>query len=295
MAGETITLVDVASNSSSSISSIILMGTLVIIVISALGWFMLNQQSASISNKSMAMAAGTSVSTMLSSKKRNLVAITGPMGGGKTALWCYLRFPNKNSVPRTQTSMSVNSALVHVDGVQAHLVDIPGHQKYGFDRDTHLSAARAILFVVDSAGIVQNIRSTAEALYEVLANEHVQQSEVPVMIVCNKQDDPSAVSNSRIKSMLEGEIDKLRVSRQAGLDSLRGSAMGSGAAAAGGDADDDAAAADRATDYLGFDGKKFCFEDLPNDVQINEASMAMGLGVGGLEPIKAWIAESLSA
>ncbi|KAJ2723876.1 hypothetical protein GGI07_002339 [Coemansia sp. Benny D115] len=264
--------------------SMLITSSLVIVLISAIGWFVLNKKSAEISKKSLAMAAGTSVSA-LQSKKRNMVVITGPMGGGKTALWCYLRFPDHNAAPRTQTSMSVNSAEIKLEDTSIYLVDIPGHQKYRFDRDTHLDSARSVIFVVDSTTISKDIRATAEQLYEVLANTHVQEKEVPVLIVCNKQDDASAISNTKIKALLETEMDNLRNSRQAGLESLKDTAAHN----------DDDAAVERASDFLGYEGKKFSFEDLPNAVQVNEASMAMGMSVGGMEQITAWIVDSLNA
>ncbi|KAJ1662899.1 hypothetical protein GGF38_003264, partial [Coemansia sp. RSA 25] len=109
------------------------------------------------------------------------------------------------------------------------------------------------------------------------------------------QDDPMALSNVRVKALLEDEIDKLRASRQAGLDSLRAAhvaASGARGAAAGGD-DDDAAADERISDFLGYDGKKFSFEDLPNPIQINESSLVLGHDTSGLEQVERWIADTL--
>ncbi|KAJ1850447.1 hypothetical protein LPJ73_003447 [Coemansia sp. RSA 2703] len=117
------------------------------------------------------------------------------------------------------------------------------------------------------------------------------------MILCNKQDDPSALSNLRVKAILEDEIDKLRTTRQADLGSLRniGGSAGAGGSGAGDEDDDDAAAAEKASDYLGYEGKKFAFEHISNPVQINESSMAMGLDIGGMEQIKAWVSDAFNA
>ncbi|KAJ2628911.1 hypothetical protein H4R22_003629 [Coemansia sp. RSA 1290] len=257
------------------------MGGVVLLVLALAGWYLLQQQSAAISNKSLAMASGSASST---SSKQPKVVITGLMNTGKTALWCHLRFSQtsvKSAAPMTQTSMALNIAEAYVNETRALLVDVPGHQKFHFDRTTQLSQARAVVFVVDSAQLAKNTREAAECLYEVLANQHVQEKEVPVLVVCNKQDDPLALANTRIQALLEDEIDRLRGSRQAGLDSVQDTAY------------DDAAAEERARDFLGFEGKRFAFEDVVSPVQFNEATMVVGHDAGGLEQIERWIADAL--
>ncbi|KAJ2703696.1 hypothetical protein H4218_000162 [Coemansia sp. IMI 209128] len=271
-----------------------LVGTLLIALIGALLWYVLNQQSAAISSQSMALASGNSIHGLTSAqrKRNNAIVIVGPMGAGKTALWTRLRFPDSATQPETQTSMSVNSAEAHINESKAYLVDIPGHQKYRLDRDSYLPMARGIIFVVDSARVTETVRTTAELIYDVLANKKVQTNETPMLLLCNKQDDPMALSNTRVKALLEDEIDKLRASRQAGLDSLRDAHVAASGAAAGGD-DDDAAADERTSDFLGYDGKKFSFEDLPNPIQINESSLVLGHDMSGLELIENWVADTL--
>ncbi|KAJ1854270.1 hypothetical protein LPJ76_004177 [Coemansia sp. RSA 638] len=269
-------MADDASGSGTSIM-FLLSSTLVLALGALIGWYILSKQSAAISQKSLAIASGTTIS-----QPKNTVVITGPMGSGKTSLWCHLRFPAtsaSSAAPRTQTSMAINAA--RIDEGRAYLVDVPGHQKFRFDRDTQLKAARAVVFMVDSVQVARDIRATAETLYDVLANASVQENECPVLVLCNKQDDALALPNVRVKEMLEEEIDGLRGSRQAGLDSLQGTV------------DDDAAVEEKAGDYLGIDGKKFVFEDLCHPVQFNESSMVIGHDAGGLEQVERWISESL--
>ncbi|KAJ2456563.1 hypothetical protein GGF42_003193 [Coemansia sp. RSA 2424] len=292
---ESTPFVQVASPGGSG--SYVVIGTLLVISVGAIVWFLLNQQSAAISSKSIALASGNSMHGLSSAQKKrnNAIVVVGPMGAGKTALWTRLRFPDSKDQPETQTSMSVNAAEVHINESNAYLVDIPGHQKYRLDRDSYLPMARGIIFVVDSTRAAETVRPTAELIYDVLANNKVQTNETPVLLLCNKQDDPMALSNVRVKALLEDEIDKLRASRQAGLDSLRAAhvaASGARGAAAGGD-DDDAAADERISDFLGYDGKKFSFEDLPNPIQINESSLVLGHDTSGLEQVERWIADTL--
>ncbi|KAJ2252893.1 hypothetical protein GGI13_003013 [Coemansia sp. RSA 455] len=270
-----------------------LIGTLLVVLVGAFVWYLLNQQSAAISSQSMALASGNSIHGLSSAQKKrnNAIVLVGPMGAGKTALWTRLRFPDSTSQPETQTSMSVNAAEAHINESNAYLVDIPGHQKYRLDRDSYLPMARGIIFVVDSTRLSETIRSTAELVYDVLANAKVQTNETPLLLLCNKQDDPLALSNTRVKALLEDEIDKLRASRQAGLDSLRDAHVAASGAAAGDD--DDAAAEERISDFLGYDGKKFSFEDLPNPIQFNESTLILGHDTSGLELIESWIADTL--
>lgn len=248
------------------------------------GFYILNQQSKAISNKSIAIATGSAAATTAANSNakhnHNTIVIAGPMGAGKTSLWCRLRFPSTKK-SNTQTSMSINAAEAHIDESTAYMVDIPGHQKYQFDRDSYLPLARGIIFVVDSTAIADNIRGTTEMLYSILANQAVQTKELPVLVLCNKQDDSAtAVSHVRIKTMLEEEINSLRASRQAGLTATT-------------KLDDDEDTNDKLGDFLGYDGQKFSFEHLPNTVQINESSMILGHDAGGLEQVERWIADTL--
>ncbi|KAJ2898745.1 hypothetical protein IWW38_001253 [Coemansia aciculifera] len=293
---ESIPLIQDAVSGGSSLYVVV--GTLLVVLVGALVWFLLNQQSAAISSQSIALASGNSLHGLSSAQKKrnNAIVVVGPVGAGKTALWTLLRYPDSTDQPQTQTSMSVNAAEVHINESNAYLVDIPGHQKYRLDRDSYLPMARGIIFVVDSARVAETIRPTAELIYDVLANNKVQTNETPLLLLCNKQDEPMALANVRIKALLEDEIDKLRASRQAGLDSLRDAhvaASGTGSATAGGGDDDDAAADERISDFLGYDGKKFSFEDLPNPIQINESSLVLGHDTSGLEHIERWIADTL--
>ncbi|KAJ2554891.1 hypothetical protein EV175_002441 [Coemansia sp. RSA 1933] len=275
---------------------LIVFGSLLLLVLAT--WYLLNKQSAAISNQAIALAAGAPAAALLSKRRgavNNAIIITGPTQSGKTSLWYHLRFPtwrnsqgtndrdSKHSLPETLASMAINTAETHVHEANALLIDIPGHTKFNFDRDSHLALAKGVVFVIDSSTVSQTIRPTAEALYEVLANKHVQEKECAVLFLCNKQDEPSSLSNVRIKAMLEDEINSLRASRQASTKSLGHN----------NDDDDDAAADEKTADYLGYDGKKFSFEDLPNPVQFNESSMVVGHDAGGLEHIERWIADTI--
>ncbi|KAI8324661.1 P-loop containing nucleoside triphosphate hydrolase protein [Martensiomyces pterosporus] len=271
------TILAEAAATAGSSSTLVLTILLAIVLAGGIGWYVLNAQSAAISSSSISLASGGGSSA--SKKRNNTILITGPLGSGKTALWCQLRFQDRKKRP-TQTSMSINASECFINEVTTHLVDVPGHQKYRLERDSHLQAARGVIFMVDAAAVADEIRQTAELLYDVLADPHVQERETAVLLLCNKQDEQSALSNLRIRKMLEDEIDKLRSTRQAGLERL-----GEDAADAAGD--------EKAGDFLGYDGKAFSFDDVPNIVQFNESSMVLGHDAGGLEQIERWIADTL--
>ncbi|KAJ1965495.1 hypothetical protein GGI12_000717 [Dipsacomyces acuminosporus] len=280
MAEPTILSKAVASSTGNA-ATIIITLLLGVVLAGAVGWYVLNRQSAAISSSSYALATGGG-SAVASKQRNNTILITGPVGSGKTELWCKLRFKNGKR-PRTQMSMSVNAAESFINEAKAYLVDIPGHQKYRFEQVSHLAVARGVVFMVDSTAVADELRQTAELLYDTLANAYVQKKETPILFICNKQDEKSALSNIRIRQLLEDEIDKLRSSRQAGLDSL-----GVGSAADGAANDEE-----EASDFLGYDGKKFSFDDLPNSVQFNESSMALAHDASGLEQIEVWISDTI--
>ncbi|KAG0046519.1 hypothetical protein BGZ83_008319 [Gryganskiella cystojenkinii] len=211
---------------------------------------------------------GLFAKTLLGSKKgsKNTVLITGLPFAGKTTIHYLI---NYNKSVETVTSIKENEADVELIPGKApvHMVDIPGHERLRFKFTEFMPIARAIVFVVDSATVARQTRLLAEYLYDILANKFTQNEKLPILIACNKSDLLTAFKKERVQSLLEAEINKLRQTRTAALDTQ------------------DADGTDENV-FLGFEGQDFTFQDLENDVEFIECSAENK----DMEAIKDWMA-----
>ncbi|XP_076337063.1 signal recognition particle receptor beta isoform X1 [Tachypleus tridentatus] len=187
-------------------------------------------------------------------RRKNLqrgVLIVGLSGAGKTLLFSRL-VASKNV--ETYTSMKENSSSYKVlnKGV-LKLIDVPGNERLRSKYlDEFKSCARGFIFVIDSLSFSSEIRDVAELLYTILGDSVVSYNCPPFLIICNKQDETMAKSSKVIQSQLEKEINMLRVTKNARLDSI-----------------DDTG---NNNTYLGQRGKDFQFSDLkPVIVEFTES------------------------
>ncbi|XP_034461054.1 signal recognition particle receptor subunit beta [Hippoglossus hippoglossus] len=199
----------------------------------------------------------------LSSKTvRSSVLLVGLCDSGKTLLFSRLLSGN---FKRTQTSITDSSAPYKAKNDRActwTLIDLPGHDSL---RPQYLekfkSAARAIVFVVDSAIFQKEVRDVAEFLYVLLTDAVISRNVPAILVACNKQDITMAKSAKLIQQQLEKELNTLRVTRSAALSSQDGSIGGSM--------------------YLGKKGKDFEFSQLPVKVEFLECSARGSKGEEG--------------
>ncbi|XP_077422390.1 signal recognition particle receptor subunit beta [Vanacampus margaritifer] len=184
---------------------------------------------------------------------RSAVLLVGLCDAGKTLLFSRLL---SGKFKLTQTSITDSSAPYKVKNDRNTiwtLIDLPGHDSL---RPQYLekfkSAARAIVFVVDSAIFQKEVRDVAEFLYVLLTDAVLCRNTPTLLVACNKQDITMAKSAKLIQQQLEKELNTLRVTRSAALSSQDGSAGGSV--------------------YLGKKGKDFDFSQLPMKVEFLECS-----------------------
>jgi len=111
------------------------------------------------------------------------------------------------------------------------LVDTPGHGKlrhHALENITNPQNLKGLIFVVDAATLSagdEGLRQTADYLHDVLlvlqkrvgTKAAKALKEVPVLIAANKMDLFTALPVALVKSSLEGEITKVRISRSKGL------------------------------------------------------------------------------
>ncbi|XP_061638344.1 signal recognition particle receptor subunit beta [Phyllopteryx taeniolatus] len=190
---------------------------------------------------------------LTSKSVQSAVLLVGLCDAGKTLLFSRLL---SGKFKRTQTSITDSSAPYKAKNDRNTiwtLIDLPGHDSL---RPQYLekfkSAARAIVFVVDSAIFQKEVRDVAEFLYVLLTDAVLCRNAPTLLVACNKQDITMAKSAKLIQQQLEKELTTLRVTRSAALSSQDGSACGSV--------------------YLGKKGKGFEFSQLPIKVKFLECS-----------------------
>ncbi|KAF9164586.1 hypothetical protein DFQ27_002234 [Actinomortierella ambigua] len=209
------------------------------------------------------LALNVAVVSKKSSKKKNTVLITGLQFAGKTAIYYKIR---NNKAVETVTSIKENEADVSIEeGKIIHLVDIPGHERLRFKFSEFMPIAGSVVFVIDSATIGRHTRQAAEYLYDILAHKISQKEKTPVLIACNKSDLLTAFKKDRIQTLLEGEMNKLRQTRTAALDTQD--------------------AEENETVFLGFEGQDFSFLDLENEVEFIECSVERD----DIDAVREWV------
>ncbi|XP_026734263.1 signal recognition particle receptor subunit beta [Trichoplusia ni] len=188
-------------------------------------------------------------------QQRNSVLLMGLSDSGKTLLFVRLAY---SQYRQTFTSMKENVEEYLTSSNNLKIVDLPGQERLRnkfFDQ--YKGSAKAIVFVIDSVTIQKEIRDVAEYLYTVLSDPTIQSNSPPLLILCNKQDQPLAKGSQVIKSLLEKELNLVRVTKSSQLQSVDPSQRNN-------------------TTYIGKVGKDFEFSHLNSRVDIAESSANTG-------------------
>lgn len=129
--------------------------------------------------------------TKFSSKKATILML-GLDAAGKTTILVKLKL---NEVQETVPTIGFNVETVEYRNVKFHLWDVGGQQRLRKLWKHYYTGANAIIFVVDSA----DVRRLDEVKKELitLLSEPVLHNAV-LLILCNKQDLPSAYKPGRI-------------------------------------------------------------------------------------------------
>lgn len=183
------------------------------------------------------------------------VLFMGLSDSGKTLLFVRLAY---SQYRQTFTSMKENIEEYLTASKSLRVVDLPGQERLRnkfFDQ--YKSSAKAIVYVIDSVSIQKDIRDVAEYLYTVLSDPVVQSNCPPILILCNKQDQPLAKGSQVIKNLLEKEINLVRVTKSSQLQSVDPSQSNN-------------------TAYIGKAGKDFEFSHVSCKVDIAESSANTG-------------------
>ncbi|XP_047511057.1 signal recognition particle receptor subunit beta [Pieris napi] len=201
--------------------------------------------------------------------QRNSVLLTGLSDVGKTLLFVRLVY---SQYRQTFTSMKANVEEYITSNNTLRLVDLPGQERLRnkfFDQ--FKNSAKAIVYVVDSVTIQKEIRDVAEYLYTILVDPVIQSNCPPLLILCNKQDQPMAKGSQVIRSLLEKEINLVRVTKSSQLQATDSSQS--------------------SNTYLGKLGKDFEFSHLSCAVELIECSASTGDDDNptDIKPLQDWI------
>eukprot|EP01024_Parvocaulis_polyphysoides_P038751 TRINITY_DN34934_c0_g2_i1.p2 TRINITY_DN34934_c0_g2~~TRINITY_DN34934_c0_g2_i1.p2 ORF type:complete len:260 (+),score=30.45 TRINITY_DN34934_c0_g2_i1:59-838(+) len=168
--------------------------------------------------------------TLFGKSKGKTVLIAGPCDAGKTALFFRLKFGELNNGFVTSMEENVDIVSVSVDTKNAtqkmvQIIDTPGHPRlrYKFGQFTSAGGVRGVIYMIDSLTFLQEIRPTAEQLYDVLTDPVVYRARIPLLICCNKADqEAKAYSVDFIRKKLEKELDSMRQTKTNTLAAEKG-------------------------------------------------------------------------
>ncbi|XP_015122486.1 signal recognition particle receptor subunit beta [Diachasma alloeum] len=176
------------------------------------------------------------------------VLITGLCDAGKTLL--YARLIHSRFI-ETYTSAKENVDDIEIKDNSLKIVDIPGHERLRYRIfDKYKSSARGLIFVIDSVTFQKDIRDVAEFLYTLLCDSSLQKS-LPILVLCNKQDQALAKGCKVIRNLLEKELNLVRVTKSSQLEATDASSTNT---------------------FLGKEGKDFEFDDVSMKIEFAECS-----------------------
>ncbi|XP_078032593.1 signal recognition particle receptor beta [Augochlora pura] len=175
----------------------------------------------------------------------NRILLTGLSDAGKTLIFARLACAN---FVKTYTSAKENTVDLVINNRTLKLVDIPGHERlrYKFFHNFK-SSAKGVVYVIDSVTFQKDIRDVAEYLYNILSEPSMQNKSV--LILCNKQDQTMAKGSSVIKTLLERELNLLRMTKTSQLEATDASSKNV---------------------FLGKEGKEFEFAQLDAHIDFAE-------------------------
>jgi len=148
--------------------------------------------------------------------KRTDILLAGLCDSGKTLLYSFIV---SGSHVDTFTSLKENLSFITLKEASVRLVDLPGHERLRMRfLDIYKKSTKAIVFVIDSSTVQKEIKDVADLLYTLLVDKAL--SAVPVLILCNKQDETMSKGKSVIEQLLEKEINLIRKTRTSQLKSV---------------------------------------------------------------------------
>lgn len=151
-----------------------------------------------------------------SGNKQPTFIIAGLSNSGKTTLYNYLTTGKIIPTVMSQESNETLHYQLPCAGTQKtnfKLIDTPGHQKLHntvFNEIKSSSKVYGIIFLIDSSIDPKKLSKSAHFLYEILLVSERRPGGIDILIGCNKSDLFSSRQSTKIKEILEQEIDAIR-------------------------------------------------------------------------------------
>lgn len=167
-----------------------------------------------------------------SARRGECLLLCGISNSGKTLLFSRL---TTGVAKRTLTSMVVNRGSMILENPSAdrptkkiHVIDIPGNLRIRQrDFNANKTAAKAIIFVIDSTTINDESKDVSDYLYDILREKTFRQQRLPLLIFCNKQDGNTDNENTKsIRQLLENELTMKRKTRASSVAVHQGKGEG---------------------------------------------------------------------
>ncbi|XP_018346493.1 PREDICTED: signal recognition particle receptor subunit beta [Trachymyrmex septentrionalis] len=199
--------------------------------------------------------------------KGNIILLTGLSESGKTLIYARLLC---SQFVKTYTSVKENIGDITINYRFLRIVDIPGDERLrGKYFDKYKSSVKGLVYIIDAVTIQKEIRDVAEYLYNLLSDPDMQKN-VPVLIMCNKQDQTMAKGCYVIKALLEKEMNLLRMTKTSQLEATDASSTNV---------------------FLGKQGKHFEFSHLDSQIDFVEshASNDDSQMSANIEELKKWL------
>ncbi|KYQ52253.1 Signal recognition particle receptor subunit beta [Trachymyrmex zeteki] len=197
----------------------------------------------------------------------NIILLTGLSDSGKTLIYARLLY---SQFVKTYTSVKENIGDITINYRSLRIVDIPGDERLrGKYFDKYKSSVKGLVYIIDAVTIQKEIRDVAEYLYNLLSDPDIQKN-VPVLIMCNKQDQTMAKGCYVIKALLEKEMNLLRMTKTSQLEATDASSTNV---------------------FLGKQGKHFEFSHLDSQIDFVEsyASNDDSRMSADFEELKKWL------
>ncbi|KAG5319602.1 SRPRB protein, partial [Pseudoatta argentina] len=199
--------------------------------------------------------------------KGNIILLTGLSDSGKTLIYARLLC---SQFVKTYISVKENIGDITINYRFLRIVDIPGDERLrGKYFDKYKSSVKGLVYIIDAVTIQKEIRDVAEYLYNLLSDPDIQKN-VPVLIMCNKQDQTMAKGCYVIKALLEKEMNLLRMTKTSQLETTDASSTNV---------------------FLGKQGKHFEFSHLDSKIDFVEsyASNDDSQMSANIEELKKWL------